>query len=486
VYGLLHRSDHDYNEAIKAYKQALRVDPQNIQIMRDLSMLQIQMRDLHGFAVTRNRLLTLKPNAKINWMAFALSRQLTGDLRGAIKIIDIYLGTLSEGSSELGRCFESSELAMYKNSIIAEIPNNYKEALDHLSECESIVVDRGELLMKRAEFQLKLKDYVASEQTINELFQRGSTENHKAHSILMIALLQLDESICDEAVRLKGTQTVATMICLSDEQKKKLFNYYKNELQPKHPQSTAMLRIPLTLLNDDELKQSIDGVCRIQLRKGVPSLCSELQSFLWTTVNDRLVRTTDPCDIKQHPRFIMFVSLVDDYVKSLASHNKFAESDDSEEESSTVLWTWFLRAGLHEMVGEYNESLILLNKCIEHTPTAVDVYEMKARSLKAIGKLSDAVDCLDKGRELDLQDRYINNQTTRYMLQAGREEDALKCISLFTRHEGNAEQNLYDMQCSWYELELAACYAQKQDWGRSLKKYCTFAEKRLLFCVGLI
>jgi Tetratricopeptide repeat len=34
VYGLLHRSDHDYNEAIKAYKQALKVEPQNLQILR--------------------------------------------------------------------------------------------------------------------------------------------------------------------------------------------------------------------------------------------------------------------------------------------------------------------------------------------------------------------------------------------------------------------------------------------------------------------
>jgi N-alpha-acetyltransferase 15/16, NatA auxiliary subunit len=342
-----------------------------------------------------------------------------------------------------------------------------------LSSCESIIVDRGALLMKRAEFQLKLNDYTASIQTINELFNRGSTENHTAHSLLIIALLQLEDSVCDEALRLKGTQTVSTMICLTEEQKTKLCNYYKDVLQPKHPQSTAMHRIPLSMLNDYNLKQSIDGVCRIQLRKGVPSLCSELRSLLWTESNGRLVRTEDPADIKIHPRYQMYVSLVDDYINSLALYAKFAESDDKEEDSSTVLWTWFLRAGLHEIAGEYDESLILLDKCLEHSPTAVDVYEMKARSLKAIGKVNDAVDCLDKGRELDLQDRYINNQTTRYMLQAGRDDDALKCISLFTRHEGNAEQNLYDMQCSWYELELAACYARKQDWGRSLKKFCT-------------
>ena len=58
------------------------------------------------------------------------------------------------------------------------------------------------------------------------------------------------------------------------------------------------------------------------------------------------------------------------------------------------------------------------------------------------------------------------------MLEAGMEDDALNRISMFTKHEGNPEINLYDMQCSWYELGLAACYAKKGDYGRALKKYC--------------
>lgn len=436
-------------------------------------MLQIQMRDLHGFALTRNTLLTLKPNAKINWMAFALARQLTGDLQGAAKVIDIYLGTLSEGSAELGRCFESSELAMYKNSVLAEIPNNYKEALDHLTACEAITVDRGAWLMKRAEYQLKLNDYAACLKTINFVFERGMTENYRVHSILMCALLQISDSICDEALSLKGTQTLATMIPLTSEQSNIILSMYRNELQPKFPKSNAIQRIPLTLLTeDDELKEALTQLCRKSLTKGVPSLCAELRSFLWTEIKGRYVRTEDPVDVKNHLRFKMFVEIVDGFISSLISHLKLVQEDELSEPPTTLLWTWFLRAGLHELAGEYNEGVELLNKCLEHTPTEVDVYELKARLLKLLGNMNEAVECLDKGRELDTQDRYINNQTTRYMLQAGMEEESLKRISLFTRHEGNAEQNLYDMQCSWYELEVAACLARKEDWGRSLKKYC--------------
>ena len=104
----------------------------------------------------------------------------------------------------------------------------------------------------------------------------------------------------------------------------------------------------------------------------------------------------------------------------------------------------------------------------------MDVYELKARLLQKDGDIGAAVLCIDKGRELDLQDRYINNQTVKYMLQAGQEKEALDRMALFTRHESDPEQNIFDMQVSWYELELAACYERKKEFGKSLKKYGTF------------
>ena len=51
MFGLLQRSDRKYDEAIKAYRNALKWDKDNLQILRDLSLLQLQMRNLEGFRV---------------------------------------------------------------------------------------------------------------------------------------------------------------------------------------------------------------------------------------------------------------------------------------------------------------------------------------------------------------------------------------------------------------------------------------------------
>lgn len=481
---MLYRADRNYNEAIKAYKQALRIDTDNLQILRDLSMLQVQMRDLEGFAATRQTLLNLKPNGKINWLALALAKHLTGDLRGAVSVIDIYLGTLSEGAPELARGFEASELAMYRNRILSEIPDNQKEALDHLRMSEKVVVDRGALLMQRAKFQYQLGQYADAKETVLQQFRRGMIDNYKLHSLYMCAILELDSDVLEEAMKLPGTRTLPTLVPLTDQQNELLLEAYKNEIYPEYERSSAATRIPMNLVEGDRFRNSMDIFIRKGLVKGVPSLCQELTTFLLVEKNGRYTLANDPVDIRTHPKYKVIVELVDGYLTSLGANSKLLPEDEYEEPPSTILWTWYLRAGLHEIVAEYPEGIAVLDKCIEHTPTAVDVYELKARLLKSAGDIKAAVEVVDLGRDLDRQDRYINNQTTKYMLEAGMEDDALNRISMFTKHEGNPEINLYDMQCSWYELGLADCYANKKEYGLALKKYCKFCGRRKAFDIN--
>lgn len=59
VFGLLQRSDKKYDEAIKCYRNALKWDKDNLQILRDLSLLQIQMRDLEGYKVNGTHIRTM-------------------------------------------------------------------------------------------------------------------------------------------------------------------------------------------------------------------------------------------------------------------------------------------------------------------------------------------------------------------------------------------------------------------------------------------
>lgn len=57
VYGLLHRSERNYGEAIKSYLNALKHEPDNLQILKDLAALQIQIREVKVEVLERKGVL---------------------------------------------------------------------------------------------------------------------------------------------------------------------------------------------------------------------------------------------------------------------------------------------------------------------------------------------------------------------------------------------------------------------------------------------
>ncbi|KAM7131561.1 N-alpha-acetyltransferase 16, NatA auxiliary subunit isoform X4 [Mycteria americana] len=93
VYGLLQRSDKKYDEAIKCYRNALKLDKDNLQILRDLSLLQIQMRDLEGYRETRYQLLQLRPTQRASWIGYAIAYHLLKDYDMALKLLEEFRKT---------------------------------------------------------------------------------------------------------------------------------------------------------------------------------------------------------------------------------------------------------------------------------------------------------------------------------------------------------------------------------------------------------
>ena len=91
VFSLLHRSDRNYTEATKCCLNALRINPGDNQILRDLACLQVQMRDLQGHVESRNKMLTLKAT-KVNWMSYAVANDVADHSDVALKVLDTVAG----------------------------------------------------------------------------------------------------------------------------------------------------------------------------------------------------------------------------------------------------------------------------------------------------------------------------------------------------------------------------------------------------------
>jgi peptide alpha-N-acetyltransferase len=136
VYGLLQRSEKKFDEAIKCYRNALKLDPENIQIMRDLSLLQVQMRDLEGYRETRYQLLQQRSAQRQSWIGYAVAYHLLKEYNMALSII----GQFRESQTDTLE-YEKSELLLYENMLLVE-SGQHQAALDHLRKFENQIVDR--------------------------------------------------------------------------------------------------------------------------------------------------------------------------------------------------------------------------------------------------------------------------------------------------------------------------------------------------------
>eukprot|EP01137_Pigoraptor_chileana_P020676 Opistho-2@83350 len=427
VLGLLYRQDKNYEEAMKCYKNALRQDKDNMQILRDLSLLQVQMRDLDGFMQTRLQLLTARPSQKISWIGLVVAYHLRKDYDAAIQCMTSY-ETTQETESTTPDHFdqEKSELILYKFMILEE-SGRHQDALDAVFKQQAAVCDKRAVKEIKARLLLKLgrKDESAA---IYRALLKENPDNRDYYTGL------------EEAT--SATEGDARL---------KLYE----ELRSTFPRAGFPKRTPLDFTTGETFAALLDAYMRPLLRKGIPSLFNSLRGLY-----------TDAAKVAT------IESIAVGYRTSLKAVGKFSNSESAPEEPpSTYMWSLHFLSQHYDALGRTSDALACIEEALLHTPTLIDLYIVKARVLKHGGDIQQASLVMNEARELDTADRYVNSKCVKYMTRADKRTEAEQTIGLFTRDGVDQADNLTDMQCMWYELECGESWRRSGDTGRALKQF---------------
>uniref|UniRef100_A0A674CFM9 N-alpha-acetyltransferase 15, NatA auxiliary subunit a n=1 Tax=Salmo trutta TaxID=8032 RepID=A0A674CFM9_SALTR len=423
VYGLLQRSDKKYDEAIKCYRNALKWDKDNLQILRDLSLLQIQMRDLEGYRETRYQLLQLRPAQRASWIGYAVAYHLLEDFEMAAKIVEEFRKTQQTSPDKVD--YEYSELLLYQNQVLREA-GLFKEALEHLTTYEKQICDKLAVEETRGELLLQLD---RSEE---------ATEVYR----------QLQERNPENWAYYQGLEKALKPACI--EERQKLYE----EAWVKYPKGLVPRRLPLTFLTGEKFRECLDCYLRMNFSKGCPPVFTTLKSLY----HDK-------------EKLSIIEELVVGYETCLKSCRKFNQSDDGKEEPpTTLLWVQYFLAQHFDHVGQQTLALDYINTAIESTPTLIELFLIKAKIYKHAGNIKEAARWMDEAQALDTADRFINSKCAKYMLKAGLVKEAEEMCSKFTREGASAVENLNEMQCMWYQTECALAYKSMNKFGDALKK----------------
>ncbi|GMH43697.1 hypothetical protein BSKO_11619 [Bryopsis sp. KO-2023] len=434
VYGLLYRSDRLYKKAITCYLNALKHDKDNIQILRDLALLQIQMRDLNGFLDTRHRLLQLRPGNRNNWIAFAIGHFLNKNYEVAVQVLSAYEGTLEEVSKE--EAYEHSEILLFKATIL-EDSGKIKESIELLDRSKGMIKDKLGWMEMRARLLMKSDSADVARKIYRQLLKLFP-DNYNFHQGLLKSL-QIEELSPGK---------------WRPEDQEKLDDVYKTLIE-ENPMSLSCKRIPLDYKEGQPFLDALEDYVARFINKGIPSLFSDLKP---------LYRYPDKS--KSLGEFF------ESYRKRLLeeSSSQGEKHPSSSRNPQAVVWVLYYLAQHYDYTGQPESALERISEALKHTPTVSELHLVHSKILKHVGDFPGAAEAADEARKLDLADRYLNCVAVKAALRAGRIEEAEKMAALFTKDE-NQIYNLIEMQCMWYEIATGNAHLRNKDYGKALKKF---------------
>lgn len=436
VYGLLWRSVKNYEEAIKAYKFALRIEPNSLNILRDLALLQCQIRDYEGYIDSRKKMMHERPQLRQNWTALAVAYHLSGNLAEAENILKTYEETLKQTPPKSD--LEHSEATLYKNSIIAE-SGDIERALKHLDEVVRISLDRTAALELRAKYLLELGRKEEAEKAYRVLLSRNS--EYRAYFDGLEQAMGLDRSKDADVEKLK-----------------ELYESYAKQ----NARNDAARRIPLDFLSGEAFKTAADQYLRGKLNKGVPSTFPNIKALY-----------SDPKKMAVIEELVL--GYASDKQTNGSANGEGKENSDRFEQSVLYFLAQHYNYVLSRDLKKANE---YIDRLLEMDPKSVDYNQAKARIYKHSGDVQKAAETINHARELDERDRYINTKCAKYQLRNNENERALDTMSKFTRNEtvGGPLGDLHDMQCMWYLIEDGEAYLRQEKLGLALKRFTAIAD----------
>ncbi|KAK2194681.1 bifunctional Tetratricopeptide repeat/Tetratricopeptide-like helical domain superfamily/N-terminal acetyltransferase A [Babesia duncani] len=143
VLGVIYKTKAQYKDAIKSFSMAVRLDPNNDRLIKDICCMCIEVGDLVSFRKYCTNLVQLRSKSFREWMIFAFCQHLCGDLELASNILreTHILFKCNYGVED----FELSQAMIYTLRVL-EQAGKYEECLKNIEEKGHLIKDYQMLL----------------------------------------------------------------------------------------------------------------------------------------------------------------------------------------------------------------------------------------------------------------------------------------------------------------------------------------------------
>jgi len=124
---LYHKEEKNYNQAMKCYLQAIKNDPTNFNVIRDLSYLQLYLRQFLPFLETARKGVDLRSGMNVNWVTYSFANYLVKNYEFAFKLLE------SCEKISAVKPQEKNEIILFQAHML-KLQNKYLEEIEFLEK----------------------------------------------------------------------------------------------------------------------------------------------------------------------------------------------------------------------------------------------------------------------------------------------------------------------------------------------------------------
>ena len=435
-YAIFQKEQGNYSQAMKSYIKALNLSPNNFNIIRDLSYMQLYLRQLNSFVDTCRKGIDKKPGVLLNWVSFAFGCVLIKDYRSA----QIALKTTENIGGTVLKKNEKHEIKIF-NAMVENMNGKYEEAMNYLIHYKGELIDKPLVYSMIVENALKSKKY-----NIGLDYCSKALAITPDNSKLFCAYFQMKINEKD------FEPTVYNDLLNIPEDFKYLpkLKEILSELKEKYTKNKILDNLELAFSQGEEFKNLIEGYFINQVEKALPSFYTNIQ-FIY----------------KLQPYKVKYIQeVLDKYLENINKNSKVSDNLDLPIHTS---WVYFYAAQHYLFFSELEKAFNYINLALDLTPSVVEFYMVAAKIFKHSYMMDKCILAFDKARLLDLGDRYLNAKMAKIFIREGQIKNNDEVMKLFVP-QPLTEENIKFSETLWYLYECGCSYLIKKNIIRS--HYC--------------
>ena len=435
-YAIFHKESGNYSQAMKSYNKALNFAPTNYNIIRDLSYMQLYLRQNDSFVETCKLGVENKPGMLINWVTLAFGYVLVKNYKSAL----FALNTAEKLGKESLKKNDIHEIRLF-NAMIQTQEGKYEEAMNYLIHYKSELIDKPMVYDMIIQNAVKAKKYNIGLDYCEKALNINSENINLIINYFLMKINQIDFN----------PKIYNDLLSISEDNKYlKQMQEILEELRKNFPKSKVLNNLELSFSQNKEFEQNFENYFINQVQITIPSFF----------INIKFIYQLQPHKIK------IIQQILDKYLSNIKSNSKVNDNLDL---PIHISWVYFYAAQHYLFLSDLEQAINYINLAIDITPTVIEFYMVTAKIFKHSHMMNNYRLAFDKARLLDVGDRYLNAKMAKAYIRAGDIEKNLEIMKEFVS-DPLTEDNIKFSETLWYLNECGCAYLIKKNIIRS--HYC--------------